>query len=242
MAKPKRWVTFNCDVCWKECYLSQNQYNEQKQHCCSLKCRNELRWKEHLPWKKFWKLTILKWLWTNKNGCRELLCKCDCWNISIIGSHNRWKTKSCWCLWGKVTHWMYWTPEMNCRNAINWRCNNKNHKNYKDYWGRGIKVKFKNFEEFYKEIWPRPWLEYSVDRIDNNKWYEPWNVRWATVKEQCNNKRCNTICVINWESHNLKERADKLWIKYQTLKHRIRKWLMKWELYPYKPYKDDWLI
>ena len=239
MAKPKRWITFNCDVCWKECYLSQNQYNEQKQHCCSLKCRNELRWKNYLPWKRFWKLTVIKrWERKDTRG-RELVCKCDCWNTTTIHADNRWAIKSCWCLWGKVTHWMTWTDEWIIWRWILERCRNKNHTQYYQYWGRGIKVWYKDFNEFYADMWDRPWKEYSIDRIDNSKWYEKGNCRRATMKEQSNNRRSNIKCIIDGESHTLQERADKLWMNRKTLKRYILKWKIKWELYNYKPDKWD---
>ena len=230
----KRWgIYFNCDVCGKECYLSLRSYNKQKQHCCSLKCRNELKWQSYLPWKRFWKLTVIKrWecKWTKG---REIICKCDCWNMTKVNACNRWHTHSCWCLWGKVKHWMTWTPEYHIWCWLNDRCKKETHEAYKDYWGRWITVGFDSFEEFYKEIWPKPWPKYSIDRIDNSKGYEPWNIRWATMKEQSNNRRSNVKCIINGEQHTLQERADKLWMNRKTLKRHILNWKIKWELYNY---------
>ena len=42
---------------------------------------------------------------------------------------------------------------------------------------------------FYKHIGDPPGPEYTIDRIDNDKGYEPGNVRWATYSEQNYNRR-----------------------------------------------------
>lgn len=71
------------------------------------------------------------------------------------------------------------------------RCNKPNSPGYHRYGGRGIKVCdewVKDFQAFFRYIGPKPSPTHSVDRIDPDGNYEPGNVRWATPKEQANNR------------------------------------------------------
>lgn len=75
------------------------------------------------------------------------------------------------------------------------RCNNPNNPSYKDYGGRGITVCDEwqhDFEAFLDHVSKLDHFGeegYSIDRINNDAGYCPGNVRWATAKEQANNKR-----------------------------------------------------
>lgn len=72
------------------------------------------------------------------------------------------------------------------------RCSNPKHVAYRMYGGRGITVCERwrvSFTAFYADMGPRPSKGHSIDRIDNERGYEPGNVRWATSDVQGANRR-----------------------------------------------------
>lgn len=94
-----------------------------------------------------------------------------------------------------------------------------------DYVKRNIKcceLFQKSFLAFYKEIGDRPSSMMSVERIDNDKGYEPGNIKWATPKEQSNNTSKCKLIAYNGETMNIKQWSEKVGIPYMTLRSRLK--------------------
>lgn len=142
---------------------------------------------------KFGRLTAV-WPAGRKNRAVIWFCVCDCGGMTHIRKADlcRGHNVGCGCRVAesqfKPTHGMTHTSEWNSYSDAKNRCTNFKHHAWKDYGGRGIKFLFKSFEEFYTELGPRP-PKLQLDRINNNGHYEKGNVRWATVKQQANNRR-----------------------------------------------------
>lgn len=104
------------------------------------------------------------------------------------------------------------------------RCNRVNHPWYKAYGGRGIKIceEWDDFSKFRKWAMANGYSnELTIDRIDCNGNYEPNNCRWATMKEQQNNKRNNRIIEYKGKKYTLTQLAEKIGINKTTLKERL---------------------
>lgn len=121
---------------------------------------------------------------------------------------------------GRSKHYLYSTWF-----AMIGRCENQNHINYKYYGGRGIKVcdewhDFWKFVEWSDSVGGRP-KGYTIDRINNDGNYEPFNCRWADRKTQDSNKSSNTLIEYNGVSKTVTEWAKELNMRPQVLFQRL---------------------
>jgi hypothetical protein len=113
---------------------------------------------------------------------------------------------------------------LNTLSGAKQRCTNPNCNQYVDYGLRGIEFRFPSVrtgaEWILKNIGPRPQGRFSLDRIDNNRHYEPGNLRWATYSEQARNKRAykrtkagQRIREIMEQRPDLTYETVRLWVK-----------------------------
>jgi hypothetical protein len=104
------------------------------------------------------------------------------------------------------------------------RCNNPKDPSYTRYGARGITICERwvhSFENFYEDMGERP-LEMSLDRKDNDGDYCKENCRWATRREQQNNRRDTKWIEYHGEIKTINQWAKDLNIGVETLRRRIK--------------------
>ena len=155
-------------------------------------------------------------------------CRCDCGNITIVRSNalTSGNTKSCGCQKGNHnTHHLSKTRLYGIWIGMRDRCNNTKNPAYERYGGKGVVV----CDEWEKDFMVfRDWSlrngyknNLSIDRIDVNGNYEPSNCRWATAKQQADNKTCNILITIDGRTQNLQQWCDEYGIKRSTVNTRV---------------------
>lgn len=155
----------------------------------------------------FGRLTVIGYSRTDKNRKAIWRCRCECGERPAVAAYKLTSghTKSCGCLQREAgdanlakghaenfIHGRVGTPTYKSWDAAKQRCFNRNDDHYPAYGGRGITMCERwrsSFLNFLADMGERP-EGTTLDRYpDNDGNYEPGNCRWATMKQQSNNRR-----------------------------------------------------
>lgn len=195
-----------------------------------------------LTGKKFGRLTVLR-LGKKRGYTFIWICSCECGRTSQAQSGNlkSGHTKSCGCLRKEPQHgeklrhgFSRYQDPLKRRfyqtfKGITERCLRVKCPYYKYYGGRGIKRSWKTFDEFKDDMW-ESYLDHIktfgpketfIDRIDNDGDYCKKNCRWATRKENANNRGNCILATISGETLNLTQWAERMNLGYKCLMRRI---------------------
>jgi len=175
------------------------------------------------------------WTFLGEYNGRKWHCRCNCgndyWpNSCHLKSGDSRACRSC----SNKTH------GFNTRNSklyaiwvgIKTRCLNTKHSTYPGYGGRGITIcpEWRNdFLVFARDVGEFPGGAYTIERIDNNRGYEPGNTCWKLPYAQARNRRDNrwltiygkTMCVTDW--------CRQTGISSPCAYYRVRKLGWSWE-------------
>lgn len=186
---------------------------------------------------KFGRLTVIRYTHSNddKKACWD--CICDCGNkINTTGKSLRsGNTKSCGC-YAKEIRSVANLTHGDCRNGktkeyyiwrgIKARCLNINNKNYSLYGGRGILIckEWENdYSKFLSDMGRAPFKKATIDRINSNGNYCKDNCRWASMKEQNNNKSNNKLITFQGKTMTAKKWSEITGINYGTIIMRLHR-------------------
>lgn len=179
---------------------------------------------------------ILRQAGFDPHGARLVVAQCSCpkktKRVVRLHSIESGHSKSCGCLQKErassdhSTHRLSSTPEYVIWKAMKSRCNNERNPLFVRYGRRGIKVckrwsGKRGFQNFYKDLGPRPSAAHSLERQENDGPYAPTNCVWATQEVQQNNRRNCRILEFGDCSMTLAQWARRTGLKSCTISRRL---------------------
>lgn len=182
-----------------------------------------------LTGRRFGRLTVITWDHYEYQGANKRhywKCLCDCGNTKVVKAENlyRGSTQSCGCL--RKKSYEYRQHLYDVLRMAKKRCTDQDYKFYKNYGARGIRVcdewtgknGVDNFVRWAMSSGYHPGL--TLERIDNDGNYSPDNCRWATMKEQSNNRRSNITITMNGETKTLTQWCEHFSVPYDLARDR----------------------
>ena len=206
----KHYWRWRCNFCGNEGVTNEHGLRNFSYICA--KCANIINVKRIQP--KFARLTPIKLV--EHNGLKWL-CKCDCGNTIIVNTTDLQygKIQSCGCIRFRdikaETPIENYPPNLKGRlQAEYWsmhdRCFSPNHKAYDRNNVKGITICDRwlgedGVKHFIEDMGPTYQPHLTLDRVDNSKGYSPDNCRWATHKEQQNNRDNNRAIIFRGKEY-----------------------------------------
>lgn len=106
------------------------------------------------------------------------------------------------------------------------RCSDPDDHHYARYGGRGIKVcrEWRSYDAFFRWALANGYDEaLTIDRIDNDGDYTPGNCRWATPRQQANNRSNNRHITVAGHTLTHAQWARALGISRQAIRQAIKR-------------------
>lgn len=179
----------------------------------------------NLEGKMFGKLTVIKRANDDMSGNRQWECECECGKEKIIGGRHltSGKTVSCGCYRISKTEVLTLTHgKSNTRLYKIWSGMKHRCKNHKDYKHLSFYENWEDFEVFYEWAVQSGYTDkLTIDRIDNDKGYNPSNCRWATHKQQADNRRTTKFIEYKGETMSIAKHCDKEGVNRNTVYTRL---------------------
>lgn len=190
---------------------------------------------------RFGRLLVLGPVGSHINSETKFTCLCDCGKTKDIVGRSMTKgfTTSCGCYRNERVRETNSTHMGTSSEVEPWyagayrtyasmvrRCHSKtNEPSTKHYRDRGIKVceRWRDFEMFILDMYPKPSPEMTIERVDVNGDYSPDNCIWADMVTQANNKTNNVFLEAFGRRQTGPQWAREFGIKYHTIRARIRK-------------------
>ena len=148
-------------------------------------------------------------------------CRCDCGRrVTAPRRHLiRGDRRSCGC----KRHGRRRTPEYRIWLNMVQRCTNPRNPGWPNYGGRGITLceRWRQFENFYADMGPRPSVRHSIERDDNDGPYAKENCRWATRVEQANNRRDNLRLTVGGRTQTAAQWERELGLTLNSISRRV---------------------
>lgn len=175
---------------------------------------------------RFGRLVIIEYI-----NSKTVHVKCDCGTEKTVqyGHLMRGVTTSCGCLRAEMlserrsTHKRTDSREYRAWCNMKARCYTPGTIGFARWGGRGITVcdRWKNsFENFLADMGECP-KGFTLERVSVDGNYEPANCKWASFKEQQNNKSDNVLIDYDGRRQTIAMWADEIGLRYHTLYRRV---------------------